>query len=440
MMQNTAISRRTIIWVWVGWVAAILLYQVMVSARLEIASPDYALAWTPNETQLGSQDGKPYLNEPFMNDQVAWDSEYYLAIAVYGYEDPTIFRINTDSEPASGEKGIWPFKIPVKPGEPVLPGVPLSYAFFPLYPFVVRILAYPLSIFGLSEIATATLSGVLVSILGTLLGMISLYELAKEELGEEGGLRAAFYLVIFPSGIFLAQVYTEGLFVGLAFSSLVMIRRRKLGWAALLAIFATFTRAVGIALALPLLISWIREQEWRDLDIEWRQIYYNGLPWKVIGKALVTLAPVFAFLVWKISYYGLAFSQVEAQFFGRGVLSLGSTWYNWSNGFKAIFGDNSQAAAYYVLEWAAVVLGFTACGMGFKKYPDLAAFGLAVVFLSFTSGPAQGMHRYILAAPPVLLQLANWGENKAFDRIWTTVSVLLLGILAILFTFNLWAG
>ncbi len=439
-MRTLSISKKTLIGIWAGWVVVILIYQSMVSARLVIATPDYALPWTPAETEPGSQDGKPYLNEPFMNAHVSWDSEYYLAIAVYGYEDPSIRRINMDFDNASYEGGFWPFTIPTKPGEPILPGIPLSYAFFPFYPLMTRLTAIPLSVFGLSDIATATLAGVVVSTLGALLGMVSLYELAKDELGEEGGLRAAFYLLIFPSAFFLAQVYTEGLFIGLAFTSLVLIRRGKRGWAAILAIFATYTRAVGVALALPLLISWIREQEWRDLDLEWRQIYYQGLPWRIIWNALVTLAPVIAFLLWKISYYGLAFGHVEAQFFRRGLLSLGSTFINWANAFQNLFGDNPQAAAYSLLEWGAVILGFTACGMGFKKYPDLAAFGMAVVFLSFTSGPAQGMHRYILAAPPVFLQLSRWGENKVFDRTWTLFSLLTMGTYAALFTFDLWAG
>jgi hypothetical protein len=197
---------------------------------------------------------------------------------------------------------------------------------------------------------------------------------------------------------------------------------------------------VGVALVIPLLISWIKEQEWRDLDLEWRQIYFQGLPWKVIRNGVITIAPVLAFLLWKVSYYGMAFSQVEAQFFGRGLLDLGGTFINWSNAFSTVFGENSQAAAYYAVEWAAVILGFVTCGMGFKKYPDLAIFGMAVVFLSFTSGPAQGMHRYILAAPPVFLQLSSWGENRAFDRTWTILSVLVMGIFAALFTFDMWAG
>ena len=234
-------------------------------------------------------------------------------------------------------------------------------------------------------------------------GALALYELAKDELGDDGGLRAAFYLIIFPSGFFLAQIYTEGLFVGLAFTSLALLRRRQRGWAVILAVFATYTRAAGIALVIPILISWIKEGEWRQLDMEWREIYFKGLPWKVIGKMLFFLLPVLAFFWWKFSYFGMAFSRVEEEFFGRGFLSLGVGFITWSEAFKDLFGSNPQAAAYYAIEWGGILLGFTACIAGFKRHPDLALFGFAVVFLSFTSGPAQGMHRYILGAPPVFL-------------------------------------
>ena len=268
---------------------------------------------------------------------------------------------------------------------------------------MIRVVSAPLSLLGLNTIATATLAGVIISMLGTLAAMLALYELARNELGEDGGLRAAFYLIIFPSGFFLAQVYTEGLFVGLAFSSLVLLRRGHRGWAVLLAVLATFTRAVGVALIIPMLMSWMREGEWHELDLEWRQIYFKGIPWKIVGSSLLILAPVIAFALWKLSYFGMAFSAVESQFFGRGLLSFGAAFITWSSAFRDLFGSNSQAAAYYLIEWGGILLGFTACIAGMKRYPDIAWFGFLVVFLSFTSGPAQGMHRYILAAPPVFL-------------------------------------
>lgn len=432
-------SHRTIFFIWLGWVVTMLVFPAFVTSRLDLARPDYSQEWTETETLKGSQRGKIFLNEPFLNTHVSWDSEYYLAIAVSGYEAPTIHRINAVfGDEAQSGGGFWPFVIPNNVAQST--GISLSYAFFPFYPILIRLLAVPLSIFGLNPIATATLSAVMISMLGTLAAMIALYELAKNELGDAGGIRAAFYLIIFPSGFFLAQVYTEGLFVGLAFSSLVLLRRGHRGWAAVLAVMATFTRAVGITLAIPLLISWLEEGEWHLLDMEWKQIYYNGIPLKPAGRALLVFAPILAFQLWRMSYYGLAFSKVEEEFFGRGLLQFGSTFYAWREAFRALWGDNLQAAMYFALECGGLVIGVVACLREFKHNRDLAWFGFMVVLLSFTSGPAQGIYRYILAAPPVFLFLSRLGKNTAFDRAWTIFSVLLMGICAMMFSFDMWTG
>lgn len=419
-------SYRTIFGIWLGWLVVLLTYQVIAPMRLRVATPDYALNWTVSETKPHSQDKKIYLNEPFLNEHVSWDSEFYLAIAVGGYENPNIYRIDT--------------YVQTKNDTGLQPGVPLSYAFFPFYPLAMRITAIPLAVLGMNPIATAALAGVIVSLLGTLAAMLALYELARDELGEEGGIRAAFYLVIFPSAFFLAQVYTEGLFVGLAFSSLALLRRGHRGWAVLLAVLATYTRAVGILLVVPLLMDWLKSGDWRELDMEWRQIYFKGLPWKTIGRGLLTFAPVIAFFIWRVSYFGMAFSKVESEYFGRGLLSLGYAFSAWRDGLMAIFSGNHQSGVYYMIEWAGIILGFTAGIREFRRNPDLAWFGFLVVLLSFTSGPAQGMHRYILAAPPVFLMLSRWGKNPIFDRAWTVASVLLMGMLALLFSFNMWTG
>ncbi len=37
--------------------------------------------------------------------------------------------------------------------------------------------------------------------------MLALYDLTRDSLGENGGLRAAFYLVIFPTGFFLDNTF-----------------------------------------------------------------------------------------------------------------------------------------------------------------------------------------------------------------------------------------
>jgi len=433
-------SKRTILAIWVGWVIIMVGYFVLVPARFKVVRPDYALSWTADSTRAGgAQDAKYYLQDPTLARHVAWDSEYYLAIALGGYEDPHPDRVGASFGPVRTGGGFWPFVIPEMSGS-ARPGLSLSYAFFPLYPFLMRVLSLPLSVLGLSPIGTATLAGVVISTLGALAGALAIFELGRDELGPDGGLRAAFYLLIFPSSFFLAVVYTEGLFVGLAFSSLLLLRRGHRGWAAVVAVLATFTRAVGVALVVPLLISWIQEGEWLELDLEWRQLYFKGLPWKALGHALLVLLPLLAFVVWRFSYYGMAFSRVEEVFFGRGFLSLSYTYSAWRDAFYSLFGENLQTAVYYAVEFTAIILGFTACIAGLRQYPDLAWFGLLVVVLSFTSGPAQGMYRYVLAAPPIYLFLSNLGRKPAFDRLWTTGSILVMGVMATMFMFDMWAG
>jgi hypothetical protein len=424
-------GNRTVTLIWLGWLIALLGYQAFLQARLELARPDFALSWTPAETVADSQSDKPYLIEPFMNAQVSWDSEFYLAIAVDGYGAPWVRGVPAVVAKSQTLADFWPFGLPEEARHGVLPS--MSHAFFPFYPLATRVVSWPLSLIGMNSIATATLAAVTVSALGTLAGMLAVYQLAKDELGKEGGIRAAFYLVIFPTGFFLAQVYTEGLFIGLAFWALLLMRRGQLGWAAALAIAATFTRAVGVALVVPLAYAWWRSGEWK----RWRA---GKITWPMMRNALVVASPLIAFLIWKVSYYGLVFTAVEDVWFGRGLLDIEGTIYTWGVAFQSLFGENTQAAAYYALEFAAIIFGFAACIAGFRRHPDLAAFGFLVIFFSFTSGSAQGMLRYVLVAPPLFLLLARWGKNEAFDRAWTVASVLLMSVMAALFTFDMWAG
>lgn len=430
-------GHRTVLFIWAGWVLVLLAYQAFVPARLQLARPDYSLIWTPKETAAGSQVDKIYLNEPFLNSHVSWDSEFYLAISIEGYDSFNIRRVNGIVTQDQTLAEFWPFGLP----ESAAHGAPLSMslAFFPGYPLTMRAASAPLSLLGMNPIATASLAGVVISALGALAGMLALYELAKENLDKDGGLRAAFYLIVFPSGFFLLQIYTEGLFVGLAFWALVLMRRGQLQSAALLVLAATFTRALGLTLMAPLAYAW-----WQAA--EWKQVKRKKTRWAAVGRALILLSPVIAFGIWKLSFYGLAFSVVEDVWFGRGLLDLGKTYYNWKVLLETVMAgapwaaDSSQAVVYSAIELLALIFGFVACGTEARRNPDIAMFSFFVVFLSFTSGQPQGMYRYILGAPAVFTALARWGKNPVFDRVWTLASVLLMGVMVTLFTFDMWAG
>ena len=266
---------------WLAWALLVIGFQAFATARFLPQWPDRAQEWTQNSTGANYQKGDVYLLDPFMNDQVAWDSEYYLGIATGGYNDLRIPTLTTRGEiiPANS------------PGANLKGSYSLSYAFFPLYPWTIWLFHWPLKIFGLDPIATSTLGGVIVSALGTLAGMLALYDLTRDSLEEDGAMRAVFYLLIFPTGFFLIQVYSEGLFIGLAFGCLAMLKRRQWIPAALLGAAAALTRAVGVALVIPMGIAWVRTIEWGQLRVEGRKITLQDIPWRLLANGDVGSCP-----------------------------------------------------------------------------------------------------------------------------------------------------
>jgi Gpi18-like mannosyltransferase len=410
-------STRTIVLIWLAWAIIVIGFQAWMDARITPQWPDRSLSSTTDVTGTDYQKGQKYLLEPFMNNQVAWDSEYYLAIAVGGYDDPATDLIG----PPNNQ-------------------VTLSYSFLPFYPFLIRLFAIPLSLLGLNPIATATLSGVIVSALGALGGMLALYDLTRDSLGEDGALRSAFYLIIFPTGFFLVQVYTEGVFVGLVFGCLALLRRKNWLMAAILASCTVLTRPVGIAIFIPLFVNWLRTGDWMDLDLEWRQVFHQGISRQSLTRALLVFAPLITFLTWKFSYYGIAFDFVEMQYYGSTFMDLGRAFFVWVDAWRSIFLGIPPRAANYILIFFIFILGLISSLRITRDYPEAAWFSLAVIIISVGSGPPSGIHRYILTTPAIFIFLAKLGNNPVFDRVWTVLSLLWMGALAALFALDMWVA
>jgi hypothetical protein len=412
-MQRHPAAIRTIVLIWLAWAVILLGYQAIVPARYSVHKPDTVLFWTaPSTTPSINQ---PYLAEPFLNSQVAWDSEFYLSIALRGYDDPHVRTIPPQPNARP------PFNRPLS----------LNYAFLPGYPALIRLVAMPLSRLGLDAIATATLAGVLISISGTLAAMLALYDLMRQR-SEATGIRAGFYLIAFPTGFFLAQVYTEGLFVGLEFGCLALLQRKRWLGAGLLAGAATLTKAIGVILVIPLALAWLHEVlQSRSTRRHWQPL---------IAKGLIVTMPLAVHLLWRSSFLGGAFRIVEQGFFQCQLLALDRTRSAWQAAAMALVGDNLPARVYYAIEFFMIALGIIACLLTLRRYPGIAAVGLVVIGVSMTCGLTWSMSRYILTVPSVFLVLSRCGESVAFDRIWTLASILLMGMLAALFSFDLWVG
>lgn len=126
-----------------------------------------------------------------------------------------------------------------------------TYAFFPLYPLLMRVVGFP---FGSSFIG-----GVIVSNLALLAGAWVIYRLTAMETDHRTGLRAALFLLLCPVGFIFSGVFTEAIFLAFTIAAFYCTRRCGVGWggywlyACALGGLAAMTRVPGVFIA-PLLL------------------------------------------------------------------------------------------------------------------------------------------------------------------------------------------
>lgn len=401
---------RNLTLLWLTWALILVGYMQFAAARFAPARADHSLNWTEDFTDHNSLDDKHYLTHPFWNTQVAWDSEYYLSIALVGYDDPEIYSVAYEGEEYT-----------------------LSHAFFPLYPLAMRYISIPLQFFGMSAFASAVAAGVLISVLGTLGAVIALFDITRDELGKRGALRAVFYMLIFPSSVFLSVLYTEGLFLGLAFGSLALMQRRRFVWAAILAALATWTRSIGAVLVMPMLINWglMAWEMRRKNEVNHRNLLLQ-LP--------ILFLPVLAYGVWSM-VLGHGFHVVESEFFINDILALRNTASAWVRIFQRAQ-ENPATVTIIIMQLGSLLLALLSVAWTLRKYPALALFGLAAIMIPTTSGwtSTQSTLRYVLAVPTLFIMLGQWGRYWLFDRAWTMISILLLGMNAFLLSYDFWVA
>ena len=164
--------------------------------------------------------GQGPVTEGFLDIWNRWDVRHFMTVADLGWVDPDVLA----ARPA---------------------------AFFPLYPLAIRALAA----IGITPI----LAGMLISVVATWVACTYLIKLADEEIGRGAGRRAALYLLLFPTAVFLAAPYSEALFIAGAVPAFYYARRARWLAAALPAAVASATRAAGMFLIAGLVFEYVRQ-------------------------------------------------------------------------------------------------------------------------------------------------------------------------------------
>ncbi|MBN1617187.1 MAG: hypothetical protein JW875_07720 [Spirochaetales bacterium] len=411
-------SRKHIVLLWLCWSIALGLFQSMVMYRFPVRPVDRVLPWTALETGRQEENVNARLAVPIFTERVAWDSEFYLSIAQFGYDDPAVRKVYQSGRGSAS----------------------LNYAFMPGYPYTVRAVAAPFIAFGAPRDAATVIAALAVSLAGALLAALSLFAILCPDEGRAHARRASWYMLIFPSAFFLAQVYTEALFLGLVLAAIAQARKGRWTVTALIASCAVLTRAAGVALVPAIAVTAIRflAQEHSRARVEEGSTYHPSFN-QIAGILQAVLVPFAVFLVWKFSFLGERFDIVEHAFFGRSFAPIVSI-RAWLSCFASIISWPSPRGAYYAIELAALGLALVSSVWGAKRYPDLVVFGLAVLAASVLSVATQGIVRYVLSCPIIFVFLAHKGRCSGFDRVWSLISILLLGFFALLFSLDMWVA
>ncbi len=308
---------------------------------------------------------------PILTSLTSWDGWWYLGIARTGYH----------AAPVSGQYH--------------------DYAFFPLYPALVRLLS----------LATPAFDGLIAVLLSNVLFLVALwllYQLTREVLDDERALWSCVVLAVFPFSWVFSMAYGESLFLALSLGSLLTAERGRAGWACVLASLAGLTRLPGVLLLVPIaLIIWRRTQDRRALA--WLLV----VP---IGAAL--FAVYVGQLTGSLGAYGAA----------------QSAWGRSGAGTAATGGQSLGANLDPMLTTFLVTLLLYVFLLVYLR-PDRIPLAYALIPILtlasvFASGNLQSIGRLGMMAVPYLWIVA--GRRSAWFRsAWPALSAGLLGILSV---------
>ena len=83
-----------------------------------------------------------------------------------------------------------------------------QHCFFPLYPYVIKLFSF----FDLSNINLYIINGVILSFVSCMIGLIVIYQLTKELIGEQFAFKTGIIFCFAPASVFMTSVYTESFY------------------------------------------------------------------------------------------------------------------------------------------------------------------------------------------------------------------------------------
>lgn len=311
------------------------------------------------------------VDAPLLRSLTAWDGWWYLGIARHGYS-----------------------------AVPLVDGY-ANVAFWPLYPFVVRILSLPWP-------ALDGLVAVVLSNLAFLAALGLVERLGALVVGEERASRGAAFLALSPFSFAFSMAYPESCFFCLAAGACLATERGRWLVAGVLVGLATLARFQGLVL-LPTLV-WLgfrRLPAGQRLRLGWLGLAVVAALGYLGSVALLTGQPtgyLNAQAAWGRGVFGAGEQPLLANLDGIRLAELAAYL---AGIYLLVFARPDRLPAAYV------------------------AWPVTALCLEFASGSLESVGRYLTVVVPLFWLLAGRRSSLA-RRTWPVVSAALLFLVAVL--------
>ena len=174
-----------------------------------------------------------YSGNPLLDLWARWDSGWYLHIAESGY---------TSNVFSSGQTDI---------------------AYFPLYPYLIRILSWP---FGYNKTAVIV-TGILISSVAFIAAAYFLYRLVAKRFNDQIARLSVLLLFLSPMSFIFSAVMTESLFLLLIVLTFWLAEEKRWAWVGAVASLLPLVRPVG-----PFIVAFLGLMYLNQLKWSWRKL------------------------------------------------------------------------------------------------------------------------------------------------------------------------
>lgn len=336
-----------------------------------------------------------------------WDATWYRRIAESGY--PATLPVGADGLVQQNE-----------------------WAFFPLYPLLVRGV---MAVTGGSWAVVAPTVSLLAGAAAMLLVHRSVLRGAPRAVAARPGLPLATVLLVsvFPTSVVLQVGYTEALALLLVAAALLAVVTRRYGWACVAVLALGFTRAVALPMAVVVAVHAL--VRWRA----WRAAGERPPARDLLGIGALAVTAVASGFVWLAVcawVTGVPDAYLQTQEAWRGARTT-APFAGWGYVPQFWFGG---AAPLVVLAAAAFVVACLVVPSAWRLGRELHAWSAAyLLYLAAAVEPGSSLARFLLLAYP--LGAATAGVVTAPRRArwaWTAAVVALMLALQVVWVWRIW--